>query len=286
MQQEGFAFYLGTHHPGWLSKLDVPLFVSNRSLSEMKTLPRARAPWALDSAGFTELSMYGEWRTSPRKYVQDVRTYMQVIGKMEWASTQDWMCEEEIINGGTLPNGHVAPGTKLSVEEHQRRTIRSYFELRDLAPEVPWVPVIQGFSLDDYLRHADAWEEALGHDLNRLPLVGLGSVCRRQGTEMTTRLIWRFSAGRGYRLHGFGMKKTGLKYVSGLITSADSLAWSYDARRSAPLPGCEGTHKACNNCPRYALKWREELFESVPLFRAGNIWRPPAAREAGQAGLF
>jgi hypothetical protein len=282
---EGFRFYLGTHHPGWLSRLDVPLFVSNRSLSEMKTLPRARAPWALDSGGFTELSMYGEWRTTPRQYARDVRAYMDVIGKMEWASIQDWMCEEEIINGGEIA-GRVAPGTKLTVEEHQRRTIRSYFELRDIAPEVPWVPVIQGFELHEYERHADMWEEALGHDLNRLPLVGLGSICRRQGTEFATRLVSRWSAGRGYRLHGFGMKKTGLKYLAGLITSADSLAWSYDARNAPPLAGCEGRHKACNNCPRYALKWREELFESVPLFSLGNIWQPPAAVEAAQAGLF
>ena len=32
----------------------------------MKTLPRARGRWALDSGGFSELSLYGEWRTSAR----------------------------------------------------------------------------------------------------------------------------------------------------------------------------------------------------------------------------
>lgn len=32
--------------------------------------------------------------------------------------------------------------------------------------------------------------------------------------------------------------------------SADSLAWSFDARRSAPLPDC--AHANCATCLRYA----------------------------------
>ena len=57
-------FYLGTHHPSWLRKTDVPLFVSRRRLAGLKTLPRARGPWALDSGGFQELILHGEWTVS------------------------------------------------------------------------------------------------------------------------------------------------------------------------------------------------------------------------------
>lgn len=49
-------FYLGAHHPGWLAHAGVPLFVSYARLGPMKRLPRAAAPWALDSRGFSELS--------------------------------------------------------------------------------------------------------------------------------------------------------------------------------------------------------------------------------------
>ena len=46
----------------------MPLFVSHRRLAGRRTLPRAIAPWALDSGAFSELSLYGEWRTTAGQY--------------------------------------------------------------------------------------------------------------------------------------------------------------------------------------------------------------------------
>ena len=42
-------FYLGTHQPAWLTKADVPLFVSHRRLVGrlVDNRPRARTSWAL-----------------------------------------------------------------------------------------------------------------------------------------------------------------------------------------------------------------------------------------------
>jgi len=62
-------FYLGVCEPNWLKTARVPLFVSRRRLLRVKRgPPRARCAWALDSGGFSELSMYGEWRTSLTQY--------------------------------------------------------------------------------------------------------------------------------------------------------------------------------------------------------------------------
>ena len=58
-------FYLGTHKPGWLARADVPMLVSRRSLTGLKTLPVALGLWALDSGGFSELALYGRWSTEP-----------------------------------------------------------------------------------------------------------------------------------------------------------------------------------------------------------------------------
>ena len=66
---KALVFYLGTHMTGWLAHVGVPLFVSHRRLARRKTLPQARTGWALDSAGFSELSLYGGWRTTPEEYV-------------------------------------------------------------------------------------------------------------------------------------------------------------------------------------------------------------------------
>lgn len=73
--------------------------------------------------------------------------------------------------------------------------------------------------------------------------------------------------GLGLRLHGFGIKKQGLELCADYLTSADSMAWSFDARRTYPLPGC--THKSCQNCLRYALRWRADLL--APLAQ-GRLW--------------
>lgn len=66
-------FWLGTHEPAWLNRTCVPLFISRRRLERRKRLPRATCPWALDSGGFTELSMHGRWTLDAKRYVELVR---------------------------------------------------------------------------------------------------------------------------------------------------------------------------------------------------------------------
>jgi hypothetical protein len=236
------VFYLGAHHPNWLSSAGVPLFVSRRSLGKYKKLPRAVAPWALDSGGFTEISMHGEWRSSPAEYVAEVRRFRDDVGQLAFAAPQDWMCEPVMIKR-----------TGLSVEEHQRRSIVNYLDLRSLAPDLPIIPVLQGWSIGSYWRHADDYARA-GVDLTALPLVGVGTVCRRQNTT-TASIILHGLAAAGIRLHGFGLKLQGLRAAADALASADSMAWSYNARRNPPLPG--HAHKNCANCLEWALDWRE-----------------------------
>lgn len=166
------TFYLGTHLPNWLkdSSIDFPLFVSARRLRNRKSAIVARMPWALDSGGFSELMLYGRWKTSPIQYAMEVLEWNRSIGKMNWAAIQDWMCEPIMIEK-----------TGLSVREHQARTINSYFDLRNLAPSIEWTPVIQGYRISEYWSHVRQYEDN-GIDLRKLKIVGLGSICRRQST--------------------------------------------------------------------------------------------------------
>lgn len=244
-------FYLGTHHPHWLRDerfRDVPLFVSRRTLARYKRLPCAVGSWSCDSGGFTELSMHGRWTVPAATYARDVLRFRAEIGGMAWAAPQDWMCEPWITRK-----------TGLTVEEHQRRTIDSVLELRALG--APVIPVLQGWRVSDYHGHVEAYDRA-GIDLRAESVVGLGSVCRRQATDEAARLV-RSLASLGIALHGFGFKSDGLRAVHEHLASADSLAWSFGARRSPPLPGCVGKHKSCANCAVYALRWRERLLASL-----------------------
>jgi hypothetical protein len=237
-------FYLGVHRPNWLAMAGVPLFVSRRTLAPYRTLPRAIAPWALDSGGFSELTINGRWTVSARDYAADVRRFREEVGQLEWAAPQDWMCEHAMLKR-----------TGLTVAEHQRLTIANYLELRAIAPDLPIIPVLQGWGLTDYWRHAEAYDAA-GIDLAALPLVGVGTVCRRQNTTMATALLGSLK-NDGLKLHGFGIKLQGLRAASGSLESADSMAWSYNARRNPPREEC--SHMNCANCLPFALEWRAKV---------------------------
>lgn len=155
-------FYLGTHHPAWLASAPVPLFVSDRRLRGYKRLPRAGVSWALDSGGFTELFQHGSSQQgpTPAQYVAQIRRYYDEVGKLDWAASQDWMCEPWILKK-----------TGLSIAEHHDRTVDNYVRLRDLAvaadvPEDLIWPTAQEWEPDDFLRCVDRYYRA-GVDLSR-----------------------------------------------------------------------------------------------------------------------
>jgi hypothetical protein len=193
--------------------------------------------------------MHGEWRTKPAHYVDAVRQYQGEIGSMDWAAPMDWMCEPAML-----------AKTGRNVRWHQEATVENYLQLRQAAPEVPWIPVLQGWGLHDYLACVGLYDAA-GVDLTAEPVVGVGSVCRRQSSdEIGT--IFGTLAGLGIACHGFGVKTQGLAKYHRHLVSADSMSWSYAGRRDPPLPGCVG-HKNCANCWRYALRWRRDVLRTI-----------------------
>jgi hypothetical protein len=264
--QASATFYLGTHEPGWLwsGKAPFPLFVAAPRLARYANLHPATTDWALDSGGFTALSKRGRWTVSALDYVRQVARYQREIGRMMWAAPQDWMCEPGVISGGMVGKVRCV-GTGLTVKGHQWRTVANFRQLVRLWPSVsdapcPFIPVLQGWTLADYER-CEAMYQAAGVDLTSYPVVGIGSVCRRQGTEEIGRLV--ATLGQRYPLHGFGVKTLGLASYGEHLASADSLAWSYAARRSAPIAG--HTHKSCSNCLPYATAWRARVLSVTCL---------------------
>lgn len=254
-------FYLGITNPAWLDQVRVPILIS---LQALKAPPRAMAPWALDSGAFSELRQHGRWRIGPVEFLDRVRRALEAVGPADFVGAQDWMCAKPAL-----------AATGLTVAEHQRRTTANLVELRELAPELPWLPTVQGWSCTDYERHVEGFAAA-GVDLTKEPLVGFGTIAARQHDPEVGRIARHLTAA-GLRLHGFGVKSSGLGLYADALTAADSAAWSLDARfmrvngqRPARLlPECEaeflaGRHAAtCAGCLRYALYWRTQLLELV-----------------------
>lgn len=246
-------------------------------------MPRALGPYAIDSNGFTELQRHGRWTVTVPDFIAQNRHIIKGIGRRpDFVSPMDWMCEPWVIEGrnwhlhptnakffhGTREarglTGATRPGDNeqpfdQAVRFHQEQTVQNFLDLRELAPDIPWMPVLQGWELRHYLECANLYAAA-GVDLTTEPIVGLGSVCRRQATSEIDEIVSTFHA-RGLRLHGFGVKTAGLRDYGPDLTSADSMAWSYNARKHPPLPG--HTHKSCSNCPEWALQWRERALAGL-----------------------
>lgn len=308
--------FLGTHRPNWLyeskgtrgrkHRPHGALFISYTQFLHGRNLdyPQADTFFAVDSGGYTELYRHGRWTVSALEYAAYIENLARCTGTMLWAAIQDWMCEDHIIEGG-LPKGQrggkKAAGTGLSVLEHQRRTIASYLELRALAPTVCWLPVLQGQTLDDYHRHIDMYAAA-GVDLAVHALVGVGSLCRRQATEEIERIARSIQA-RVPRLHGFGVKSTGLGRAARYFTTCDSTAWSAHHRKEAQgyyrkakasddlserarFEELRAHHAGLVNSQagaepfRAALKWRAELDLAQARLEAGS-WEPWAVNPEG-----
>ena len=120
-----------------------------------------------------------------------------------------------------------------------RLTISRYDELHaELNGLVPLMPVLQGYTAHEYLDHLDQYGDRLAPGA----WVGVGSVCKRNTEPMKIFMVLDAIASRrpDLRLHGFGVKTTALedRGVRQLLHSADSMAWSYNARRNSRNRNC------------------------------------------------
>lgn len=173
----------------------------------------------MDSGAFTEVTTHGGYRDSPEVYAVQVERW-RANGQLVAAVSQDYMCEPFVLER-----------TGLTVADHQRLTIERYDALRRLCTAY-LLPVIQGYLPEHYRAHVKAYGDRLAPGA----WVGVGSVCKRNGraSEMAAVLRAVKDVRPDLRLHGFGAKLTALQSteVRSLLYSADSMAWSFAARKS------------------------------------------------------
>ncbi len=272
-------FYLGAPYWSWIGRLEVPLCVSIGSApayvkdkrgkrgAEPKALPLAPcAPVVVDGRGYVQMTREGAWTTTPREHAAIMRRAIEVIGAswVPWVAIQDWMCEPD-----------ARKKTGLSVEEHIDRTITSYIELMGIAPELPWLPVIQGWRWPDYRACVELYLKR-GVDLRRRR-AGIGTVCSRSDTFEGASIVSGI-LDMGILGHAFGAKRTILRTLAGWLSAdqwddlgADSMAWSEMVVRQnirlpghdRPGPGRPEGHATCATCPDFALLDRSRLLAAV-----------------------
>lgn len=232
-----------------------------------KTIKPASGPTLVDSGAFSMLKNNGRWIYTVDEYIGHARRVVAALGPENVVAVagMDMMCEDIVIEGGVTKDGTfvgsrqflgLPAGATLDdcVREHQRITVENHVEVSRRAPDLNVFPTIQGNTLAQYLRCV-AMYRAAGVDLTSLPLVGLGSVCRRQASSEIDLIVTTLHA-MDIRLHGFGVKAEGVTAYGPLLESADSQAWSYAARKRVGL------------CPHGLVKWEA----NCPV-AAGMWWR-------------
>lgn len=215
-------FFVGLHHPGDAIHFDHAFISVNRVRGRRRPI-HAQSCWILDSGAFTEISTHGHYRTSVDDYAREVHNMAR--GNMIAAVSQDYMCEPFIVEK-----------TGLTVAKHQELTTQRYDDLSKLVKSVYLMPVLQGYGKQDYLDHLDMYDGRLAKDA----WVGVGSVCKRNGNPAVIyEILSAITRKRpDLRLHGFGLKTTSLMYpaIRNLLYTADSMAWSFAARKEGRGP--------------------------------------------------
>lgn len=273
-ERPAFTYYLGGR-PNWLIEHvpnDVPLMIAAPTLSRYRDTGSDRfdlrrwGRWFGDSGAFMALTGSGRNRGEVHPWHLDADDYggmwvrlMDDIGRPDFVAPQDLPCEPI-----------VRERTGLTVRQHIEITVENFVYLRENFPMVPWIPVLQGWDADDYL-YCEQLYLAAGVDLAGEPRVGVGSICRR-GTIPGIVAVLELFAGRGYKLHGFGVKVEALPVIGHLLTSADSYAWSERARKGHVMhDGCDhrsrttGEPTDCRNCPRWAVAWRRRVLATLAV---------------------
>jgi hypothetical protein len=210
-------FFVGLHHPSAAQHFDAA-FISVNTLRRRKG-PFTVGDWIMDSGAFTEVAINGGYRFDVEEYAGQIRRWAR-NGNMLRAVAQDFMCEPWVIER-----------TGLTMAEHQRLTIERYDALVALdTGGIEIMPVLQGQWPADYVSHIEQY----GARLTQGMWVGVGSVCKRKDARSIEDVLEAIRSVRpDLRLHGFGLKLSALASgrVRLMLYSADSMAWSFSARK-------------------------------------------------------
>lgn len=233
---------------------------------------------AADSGGFVASRVWGEYRYSLAQYVSWLETW-----RPQWAATMDYCCEPELAQI-TRNRQDRTTHNALATWETYHNTLWA------------WCPTIQGYTPDEYKRHAselkpliDAMQAHYTSIGNPWFRVGIGTLCKRNDVTSIQAIV---SAIRGILpgvpLHLWGIKLDALRSINlTQVTSTDSAVWhsgmyaSNDIRALAQEQGMSiRAYKVKVNLPAYITKIEKAVTESRRITRAQDDPIPIAQARA------
>lgn len=178
----------------------------------------------LDSGCFSFFSRYAEYPFELQTFL-DLAYHVREQSPLYRVVTLDYPCEPEINRKQHSTN-----------EERIARTVERAIECIDADSSLSWLPVIQGYSIQEYLACIDLYREQ-GVESE---FWAIGSICSRKGQPYKVReIICRIKEALGdVRLHAFGLSLLYLQdpQIFGALFSSDSAAWNWGAYTMAVKP--------------------------------------------------
>jgi len=168
----------------------------------------------VDSGGFTAARRWGRYPWTPAQYADFIYAVSRDV-PLAFCAILDYACERGVNREHYQTN-----------IERIEATIANEIACRAAAPDLPWLPVLQGDTMEER-----AYDLARRREMGMLPTdyAGIGSVCGR-GAAAARRVV-RFYDGQlpGVKLHGFGMHIDALDdaVVMGALRSWDSYSWTW-----------------------------------------------------------
>jgi hypothetical protein len=224
--------YYYTVHPGDMDRARIPAgahvlavasgFWDNaRQRFKIKRPPADHiAALAIDSGGFTMAAKYGKYPWTMEQYIAFIRT-MSADVPLVFCACMDYACERDVDRGIYATN-----------RDRIKATIRNEIALRRLAPDLPWLGVLQGNTLEER-----ALDVAIRRRIGLLsPYMGIGSICRRGAIQAAKVICFYGEQLPGTRYHAFGLSVRTLDTplaprVYHLLRSWDSYTWSWNRGR-------------------------------------------------------
>ena len=141
-------------------------------------------------------------------------------------------------------------------EERIRNTVTNAVNCYEADKTLPWLPVIQGYTIEEYLSCIDQYDEAgLVSDY-----WAIGSICSRKGDPHKIRnIITKIKERLDSKLHAFGLGIPFLRdpQVFQAIYSSDSAAWNW---------GISGENMR-NRKRQAALNYHAQIEDMIEGFR-------------------
>lgn len=226
--------YLYTVHPGDMDRARIPagatiLAVASGFWDHARRRFKIRRPpadhiaaLAIDSGGFTMAAKYGAYPWAMEQYINFIRELSRDV-PLTFCACMDYACERDVNRGIYATN-----------RDRIKATIYNEIALRAMAPDLPWLGVLQGNTIEER-----ALDVALRRRIGLLAeYMGIGSICRRSPVEAANVICYYGEQLPGTRYHAFGLSIRTLDTpqaprVYHLLRSWDSYTWSWNRGRVA-----------------------------------------------------